>query len=164
VATGACSTTATISRTRGRPIDARIVGADRDSVYVRGYRGALPIPHSEISDIDHPGDTAMAFGSVIAGYGVFNIAVGAPRCEDEGAAFCTGVFTPAVLGLGMLLWGAVVHSESVEALERRPPRGARPTPSQQVSANGMPRLRRPGAGVLPSPTSELEITTPKTEH
>ncbi|HEX9772611.1 MAG TPA: hypothetical protein VGA44_04025 [Steroidobacteraceae bacterium] len=33
----------------------------------------------------------------------------------------TGVFAPAVVGLGILLWGAVVHSDSVEALGRRPP-------------------------------------------
>ncbi len=58
------------------------------------------------------------------GYGLLNIASAASTCGDNGEfpskgeqnAFCVGMVTPALLGLGMTIWGLVVNSGSKSAL------------------------------------------------
>jgi len=97
--TGGCATTATITRINGRSTDAEIAGADRENIYVKTDAGNQPIERREITDIDHPGDTATVIGVVLAAYGVVNIAVGAKNCDSKGSAYCAGVFAPAAIGL-----------------------------------------------------------------
>lgn len=120
-ALSACSTTATITRLSGPPVEGDIVGGSRNSIVVtddNGFRHA--IPRSDIRDIDHPGNVHATVGGAVLAYGVLNIAVGLPECErrtDNQGAFCVGIFTPAVLGAGMILWGLLTHAGSVNAAE-----------------------------------------------
>lgn len=91
----------------------------------------------------------------MAGYGVFNIAVGVPKCQSNEPAFCVGVFTPAVVGLMMSLWSLVVHSQSARDLESRPPANRLapsppPAPTVVPSAPPAPPPAEPPA-LPPSP-------------
>lgn len=115
VVTG-CSTSATITPRFGSPFDAKIVSGDREFVYVEGPGGPQTIPRSDIADIDHPGNVAAVIGGVVGAYGVANIAVGAPECEKQGPAFCVGVFTPAAVGLSVMIWGIATYVGSVSSL------------------------------------------------
>jgi len=115
---GGCATTATITRIDGRSTDAELVGADRENVYVKTAGGNQAIRRSEITDIDHPGDTAIVIGTLLAAYGVANIAVGYKYCDSKGTAYCVGVFAPATIGLPMAIWGLSVHGSSVDALQQ----------------------------------------------
>src|ERR1700690_1922020 len=85
---GGCTTTATITRVNGRSTDAEITGIDRENVYVKTDSGSRPIPRKEITDIDHPGDTATVIGLILGVYGVANIAVGAKYCDRKGNVYC----------------------------------------------------------------------------
>lgn len=101
-----CSTTATISRTNGRTIDAKIQRSTPGAIVVQTNSGSeARIPRSEITDIDHPGNAVAVVGALLGIYGGLNIAAGAPKCADNGGAFCTGVFLPAAIGTSMLIWG-----------------------------------------------------------
>ncbi len=101
-----CSTTATISRTNGRDIEARIERSTPGAVVVQTEGGSeVSIPRSEITDIDHPGNAAAVVGALLSAYGGLNIASGASKCSDNGGAYCTGVFLPAAIGVPMLIWG-----------------------------------------------------------
>ena len=67
---------------------------------------------------DAPGpevDGVGTLGAILVGYGIANIAVAAPNCDKNGSAFCVGVFTPAVLGAALVLWGFSVYAKSVSA-------------------------------------------------
>jgi hypothetical protein len=114
-----CGTTATITRRDGGSIDAKIIGGDRDNIYVDG-QGYSVIPRSEVEDIDHPGNVAATIGGVVTGYGIANIAIGVPNCEKMGPAYCVGVFTPAAVGLPIMLWGIGTYAGSVMALDKAP--------------------------------------------
>ncbi|WP_437934271.1 hypothetical protein [Sorangium sp. So ce341] len=121
-----CSTTATITRVSGPAVEAKIVGGDRSDVYVETpFGGQEAIPRSDIKDIDHPGSTAGVLGGIVTAYGALNIAVGLPKCETEGAAFCTGVFLPAGIGLPIMLWGIATNAGSRGALDKSPSPGLR---------------------------------------
>lgn len=115
-----CSTTATITRMDGIRQDARFAGSDRKSIYLATARGTERLSRSEVSDIDHPGDTAAVIGGLLAAYGLVNIQVGSKKCEVEGTAYCMGVYLPAAVGFPMLIWGIGVHVTSVKALHREP--------------------------------------------
>jgi hypothetical protein len=103
-----CSTTATIARTNGPPIEASIEGGSPSSIVLEG--GAI-VSRNEITEVDHPGNVHAVVGGVILGYGLLNIAAGASTCGDSGEfpskgeqnAFCVGMVTPALLGLGMTI-------------------------------------------------------------
>lgn len=110
-----CGTTAVISKKGGEKIEGVILGNDKENVYVQTYGQPSPIKKSEITDIDHPGNGVLVTGIILTAYGILNIAVGAPKCSAEGASFCTGVFTPAAVGVGMSIWGYVVWSGSVNS-------------------------------------------------
>jgi hypothetical protein len=110
-----CSTTATIYRTDGRTIEAKIRDSTSSSLMVQTDQGSeARIPRSEITDIDHPGNATAVVGGLLGIYGGFNIALGAPQCS-KGASFCTGVFLPAILGTSMLIWGLSTWSDSSSA-------------------------------------------------
>ncbi|HVU01674.1 MAG TPA: hypothetical protein VHE30_07980 [Polyangiaceae bacterium] len=115
----ACSTTATISRVSGPPVEADIVGGTPSRIIVEDESGTrVAIPRSDIRDIDHPGNVHAVVGSGILAYGLLNIAVGLPECRSrdvEQVPFCTGLFAPAVVGAGMIVWGLLTHSASVDS-------------------------------------------------
>lgn len=117
---GGCTTTATITRVNGRSTDAEITGIDRENVYVKTDSGSRPIPRKEITDIDHPGDTATVIGLILGVYGVANIAVGAKYCDSKGNVYCAGVFAPAAIGFPMAIWGIAVHTNSTNAMLHSP--------------------------------------------
>jgi hypothetical protein len=118
-----CATTATITRKNGQHDEATIVRGTTSSVMVDTGAGERPIPREEITDIDHPGNVHATVGALLLAYGILNISVGASQCDRRGAAFCTGVFTPAALGLGMGIWGLTVWSKSTKAARETGPRG-----------------------------------------
>jgi hypothetical protein len=115
-----CSTTSTITRTYQGPIEGDIVGGSPDSIFVATDSGReYEISRDDISSIDYPGNVHANVGAGVVVYGGINIALGMPKCnerKDDKAAFCTGVFTPAVIGLGMIVWGVVVHYGQTSAV------------------------------------------------
>jgi hypothetical protein len=115
-----CGTTATIKRVDGSAVEARIVGGDDRKLYLEQDGEPLEVERRDVRDISHPGNAASIVGGILAGYGVINIAVGAPQCNDKGAAFCTGVFLPEAVGLPMLIWGIATHAASVSAAKTPP--------------------------------------------
>lgn len=63
---------------------------------------------------------AATIGGVVTAYGVANIAIGMPQCEKEGAAFCTGVFLPATVGVSLLTYGLGTYIGSTSAMNKAP--------------------------------------------
>lgn len=118
---GACGNTARITLDDGTAVEGKIVGSNVVSIMVEEEGGGAlqAVRRSSVTDIDHPGNGALTVGLILAVYGAANIALGAPRCEKEGAAFCVGVFTPAVLGLGLTGYGGSVYAGSVNATGQR---------------------------------------------
>lgn len=100
-------------------VEGRIVGGSRDSIFVADDQGGEhEIPRSDVTDIDYPGNVHANVGAGVLAYGVLNIAVGLPDCNartDDKAAFCTGVFLPAIIGAGMIIWGLAVHQGQTSA-------------------------------------------------
>ena len=139
-----CSTTSTIARIHEGPIEGDIVGSSADSIFVaRDDGGECEIKRDDISSIDYPGNVHRNVGIGVGLYGALNIAVGMPKCEertDNKAAFCTGVFIPAAIGLGLIAWGLLVeHGQTsaawVASRPSAPPNGGagtrtRPCPAQ----------------------------------
>lgn len=113
-----CGTMATISTRDGHTIEAEIVGSDSEDIHVNyGNRGGADVIHrARVSDIDHPGNVAATIGTLVTAYGVANIAVGLPECDRQGAAYCTGVFLPAAIGLPIMVWGFYTYFSSVSAV------------------------------------------------
>lgn len=116
----ACGTTSTITRVDAPTIEGHIVGGDAENLYVGPKDAPTAIPRSEIRDIDYPGDGATIVGAILAGYGVANIALGAPQCGAKGAAFCTGVFAPLAVGIPIFVWGRATHASAVNAAKSAP--------------------------------------------
>ncbi len=114
-----CGTTATISRSNVRPVEAKIVGSDPKSLYIEvpGTYDTRSIGRSDITDIDHPGNVAAVIGGIVTGYGIANIAIGASDCRRGGAAYCTGVFLPAAVGAPIFVWGLVTWMTSTGAVK-----------------------------------------------
>lgn len=116
-----CSTTSTIARVNGPPIEGNIVGGSPETIFVRSDDDReFEVKRDDISSIDYPGNVHAAIGGGVLGYGALNIAVGMPKCSEQTdgkAAYCTGVFLPAAIGLGMIIWGLVVHHGQVAAAE-----------------------------------------------
>jgi len=117
-----CSTTSTIVRTREPPLEGRIVGGSNESIFVATEAGGeYEIARSDVTDVDYPGNVHAAVGAGVLGYGVLNIALGMPGCNertgDEKFFYCAGVFTPAIIGAGLILWGLVVHEGQTSAFD-----------------------------------------------
>jgi len=87
---GACSTTATITRRSDPPLEAKIVRGTPVSVIVVDGDSDRAIARDEIVDIDHPGNVSAVAGGLLSAYGLFNIAVGAPLCDEKGGAVLRG--------------------------------------------------------------------------
>ncbi|MDH5718906.1 MAG: hypothetical protein OEZ22_14865 [Spirochaetia bacterium] len=112
-----CGTGAIISKNDGQKIEGKILRNDKENMYIKTYSGEEPIKKSDITDIDHPGNGVLIGGSILSLYGILNISVGLPQCQEQGAAFCTGVFLPASIGIPMAIWGYFVWTDSVYAAE-----------------------------------------------
>ena len=109
----ACGTTSTITRNDGVMVEAKVLRSDPDSIYVRTPGGTeRALARADIADIDHPGNVVAVLGTLLGAYGAYNIKVGSPLCEQNGAAFCMGVFTPAIAGVLMLFYGLAVYQRS----------------------------------------------------
>ena len=108
-----CSTTSTISRLNGPDVEGDIVGGSPDSIFVAGDSGhEVEIRRDDIASIDYPGNVHTGIGAGVLAYGVLNIAVGVPKCDeqkDNQAAYCVGVFLPAALGAAIMTWGLIVN-------------------------------------------------------
>jgi hypothetical protein len=117
VAAIGCGTTATITRVNGPQIEAKIVGGDETKLYVQNSSAgdSTSIARNDVTDIDHPGNVAALIGGVVSAYGVVNVVAGAPQCERKGAAYCTGVFLPAAIGLPIMMYGLYNWMDSTSA-------------------------------------------------
>jgi hypothetical protein len=154
-----CSTTATIMRTSGPPIEASIEGGSPSSIVLEG--GAV-VPRSEVVEVDHPGNVHAVVGGVVLGYGLLNIAAGSATCGDSGKfsskgeqnGYCIGMVTPALVGVGMLIWGLVVHSGSKSALNDTSHALAEP----EVAPNGPYAPFAPGQA--PPPPAQPPLASP----
>ncbi len=126
-----CGSTATITRVGAPEIDAKIVGSDEKQLFIetQGLGDTNTIPRNEVTDIDHPGNVAAIIGGVVSAYGVVNIAVGASQCDSQGAAYCTGVFLPAAIGLPIMISGIIRWADSKGAAEAKK---GKPTASVSV--------------------------------
>jgi len=104
-ATG-CGNTATITRVNAPELDGEIRASDSQNIYIKTAGNTpMSVPRETITDIDHPGNVAATIGAIVTGYGIANIAMGAGDCDRGGAAYCTGVFLPAAIGLPIMSWG-----------------------------------------------------------
>ncbi len=115
-----CSTTSTIMRVNEPPIEGRIVGGSPDTIFVAMDSGReYEIHRDAISSIDFPGNVHRNSGLAVVAYGAANIAIGLPKCNErtqDKAAFCTGVFLPAGIGLALVVWGLVVERGQTSAV------------------------------------------------
>lgn len=144
-----CSTTSTIARVQAGPIEGDIVGGSSESIFVaRDSGGECEIKRDDISSIDYPGNVHRNAGLAVLAYGGLNIALGLPKChertQDKAACF-TGVFLPAVLGLGLSVWGLVVErgqKSAVADTSRRSPPLLRSRPQDSIPTKP---CRAPGA-------------------
>jgi len=119
-----CGATIVRSPKDGGPIYGKIVGNGETRMYVETTSGdRVGVYHTDIESIDHPGNVAAVIGGLLTLYGLYNAGVGLPRCDDKGAAFCTGVLTPAAIGIPLLIGGLVVYTSSVSAARNRAPKG-----------------------------------------
>jgi len=100
-----CSYTATITRIDAPDLEAEIGSSDSRNINVKTDSDTISIPRSTVTSIDHPGNVAATIGAIVTAYGIANIAVGASNCERNGAAYCTGVFLPAGIGIPLMTWG-----------------------------------------------------------
>jgi len=134
-----CSTTSTIARIHEGEVEGDIVGGSADSIFVaRAGGGECEIKRDDISLIDYPGNVHRNAGVAVLVYGGLNIGLGLPACRDrtqDKAAFCTGLFLPAAIGLGLIAWGLVVeHGQTSAVADTSRPSNNTP---------GNPRLTRP---------------------
>jgi len=135
-----CSTTSTIMRIHEGPIEGDIVGSSAESIFVARDSGdECEIKRDDISSIDYPGNVHRNVGIAVGAYGALNIALGLPKCEertgDDKAAFCTGVFLPAALGIGLMAWGLLVQHGQTSAASA----ASRPsTPPNGRAGNAIP--------------------------
>ncbi len=137
-----CSTTSTVARIHEGPIEGGIVGGSADSIFVaRDSGGECEVKRDDISSIDYPGNVHRNAGIAVGVYGALNIALGVPKCgerTDDKAAFCTGVFIPAAIGIGLIAWGlAVEHGQRSAVADTSRPSAP---PNRR---SGSPRLTRP---------------------
>jgi hypothetical protein len=99
-------------------VEGEIIAGDSDAIYLDTGQSEVVLPRRKIIDVDHPGNGAATAGIVLAAYGALSIAVGYPKCGEQGTAFCLGVFTPEVLGLALTGYGFAVWTASRNVMNR----------------------------------------------
>ena len=153
----ACGNTATLSHRGGLVHEGKITAGSPDSIVFESDAGlSYASPRAEVHEIDHPGNVAATLGGIVLGHGLLSIGVAMDECrnderftdEGEQAGFCTGIFAPAVVGLGLLVYGVFTYSRSKAAAED--------TSFPASSAAALPRP--PGYDYPPSPYQPLEPT------
>ncbi|HXJ19889.1 MAG TPA: hypothetical protein VMT03_06605 [Polyangia bacterium] len=134
LASAGCGTTATITKKDGQRYQLEIVRSTPTELIVATRGGERPIPRDQVQDIDHPGNVAIAVGSVALLVGAVNL-LGWRRCEPGGPTdFCMGWAAGGGLvglGVGMIGWGGYVWKRSTTAAQLTPavvgtPDGPRP--------------------------------------
>lgn len=106
---GACSTTATVYRTNGPPVEATIEESDAHALYLRDENGnRFSLGQYEISKIDHPGNVAAAIGLPFFVFGVslvgpLNSAAARPDADGMLGIGSTMVWTSILIGAPLLL-------------------------------------------------------------
>jgi len=101
--------TATIERRKSPDIDARIIGSDSRSLTVEGKNGrSVRVPGTDVVDIDHPGNVLIVVGAVFGA-----LALAAAESSNPGDR--AGADGAAIVGLGLMLGGAIPYFRSVGA-------------------------------------------------
>jgi len=166
-----CSTTSTVYRNKGIPLEVDVLGGSPSTIFVKNDEGKVyEIPRADLRSVDYPGNVHTAVGAAVLGYGVINIAVGLPACAEEKqqqAAFCTGVFLPALVGAAIMLWGLGVNMDQSAAVEdtsrhsrRRPKPELRPPPppvDDDDDDEVKPRPKAPAAVYLEDDAPKVEL-------
>jgi hypothetical protein len=150
----ACSTTATVVRTDGTRLEGTIEGGGPDHITLRPkLSGNQQIPRRQIKDIDHPGNVHAIIGGVVIGYGAAVVAGNWDECrEREEVAMCGGMFLPAAVGVGMLIWGLGTWLGSSKAADdTSAPRLAEPPPLKPVPTLPPAPPPPPSASAPPPP-------------
>lgn len=115
-----CGSTAIIARRDGLQSEGKIMGSNKNNVYVEGQNGGVQgISRANIEDIDHPGNVEATIGGFMTAYGLANIFVfGAPgdSCRRS-AVDCVGVFMPWVAGMSVMAHGLTIWKRSVNAAD-----------------------------------------------
>jgi hypothetical protein len=129
-----CSTTSNIRRINGPDVEGDITGGSLESIFADTGSGKdVEIPRDEVASIDYPGNVHANVGVGVLLYGGLNIVVGLPECQERTenqTAYCTGVFLPAALGAGMIVWGLLTEHGQKRAVtdtsrRSRPPSASR---------------------------------------
>jgi hypothetical protein len=140
----ACSTTATITNKDATRAEVRIARSTPTELIVATRDGERVIERDHVQEIDHPGNVAVVAGAALLAAGAANLA-GLYRCrENESSDFCVGWAVGGALagsGLGLLIWGGTVWTNSVEAAGGAPSPVARLAPA----VLGGPGRLSPGA-------------------
>jgi hypothetical protein len=146
--TAGCSTMATINTRDGRVFEGRINSSDGRAVYI-GPSNA-PVARSEIVEIDHPGNGVLITGVSLTAYGILNAAYvfgQAEYYEDPDAARVISL-TPAVVGLGLAIWGSTVYVRSTNAARGPTPPAKVPPAKAQPAFTLVPVLAPGQAGPM----------------
>lgn len=148
-ALGGCNPNALIVRRNGPPLEARVISSDPDTITVETPDGQTQqLRRSDIEDIDHPGNVAMALGlpNTVVGslFGVITIFM-LPAAIEQGwpedtqerlgaapVALGFGLIAAANLAIGLppFLWGSDAWFTSTG--------NAQPSPRQRT---GLSELR-----------------------
>lgn len=154
-----CSTTATISRSHGRPVEATLYRSDNEALFARTEQGVdVVIPRAEVTDIDHPGNAIAIVGALLGAQGAVSIAAGHGSCGkltgSMSAAYCVGTYLPAAIGGAMLVWGLATWANSSTSASDRSLSGFSgtvPTPPRPSPFDFSPHCKNGGASAARSP-------------
>jgi hypothetical protein len=115
-----CANTSTI-RTDRLTLEGRIVGGDRDALFVRNEAGYdATVNRAEVQDIDHPGNVHAVVGAILAASGGINLGTFAGFCRGFGNGCQPFVITAGGMiaaGAGMFIWGLWTWLTSKNAVE-----------------------------------------------
>ena len=144
LALSGCGTSATIHTIYpGKSHEAQILRSTASELIVWTPEGPRPIPRSEITDIDHPGDAGAVVGTLLLLFGVLNATTGLGSCAEPGERFiCLGSYSGYALiagGLGMTIFGGVVYQRSRRAARAGATTSITLAPSV-LGANGDPQF------------------------
>lgn len=123
IGTSGCGTMAEVRMADGRVLEGKIRGGDVDAIYLGESR--VRVPRKDIVDIDHPGNGAAITGISLVVYGILNGFYVTSQLDNEEDLFInetwTSVvgFSPAIVGLGLVIWGGIVWLGSTGAAEER---------------------------------------------
>jgi len=106
----ACASTATITMSDGTVVETEIVESDETSITVEDKGERQTIARTAIADIDHPGNVALTAGILLLAGGVATAALATSKSDNK--AVSLGAYTPAVVGLGLSIYGGATYARS----------------------------------------------------